>query len=399
MKVRLILFLAFLSALTACFTERDIDKISLHPSPDYMPHPDVEPLMLEIAETRDSLKRFSDNIQLLYKVLHYDSVFNQKKELNVLTSGNVEISSLNDSTLLILEKMQGQFNTNERLIQYDVNKHQYKLVAGKGRGPGDLFFSEELAIHQNKAYVAMQGFQISVFNCELVTCEHEKVIETEYNSYSLAPSEENLLFIGMATYGLEQSSDPSSTKQNLIFKMDYDGEILDSFFPVYNFRSPIIRGSLNEGGTVRRFLPTNSTIVTMEYFPYIYEYDGSGKLKMKYEIPRFQKSFYEYNENKRGAKFLNSGDNSSVILTQKLSDWELMIIIKERRNAEWISREEGFKGEEWNSYYIFNVEEKQLYRVGDDVVTQPYDGEERVIHVVEQGVIINDMGTLSFIKS
>ena len=219
------------------------------------------------------------------------------------------------------------------------------------------------------------------------------------SNYSIAPAGENLSFLGMATFGLEQSPDPSKTKQNLIFKMDDDGRILDSFFPVYQFKSPIVRGNLNEGGTVRRYPLHNSTIVTMEYYPFIYEYDDNGNLKAKYKIPGFVQSFYEYDENTRGSTFLNRGDNSSIIFTKKINNHELLIGLKERRDAEWISREEGFKGEEWISYYVFNVENNQFYHIGDDAFTQPYSGQKKGFHVVNKGLVINDMGTLYFIEN
>jgi hypothetical protein len=385
--------------LTACSGSTDTVPISLHPSPEYMPHPDVEPVMLEVAEAGDSIERFSDNIRLLYRVLHDDSLIVQKTELNVLTGGNVEISSLNDSTLLILDKMVGQSYSNEQLIQYNIKNRTVEIVAVQGRGPGDLFLSEELEADRDKVYIAMQGFQISVFNCDVHPCEHEKVIETKYNHYSIAPYGEQIFFLGMAPFGLEQSLDLSKTNQNLIFKMDDDGRILDSFFPVYQFKSPIVRGNLNEGGMVRRYPLHNSTIVTMEYYPFIYEYDDNGNLKAKYQIPGFVQSFYEYDENTRGSTFLNRGDNSSIIFTKKINSHELLIGLKERRDAEWISREEGFKGEEWVSYYIFNIENNQFYHIGDDAFAQPYSGQKKIIHVVDQGVIINELGTLYLINN
>jgi hypothetical protein len=314
-------------------------------------------------------------------------------ELNLLTTGDLDISSLNDSTFLILEK------DNDRLIKYNANRNEYEVVAEQGRGPVDLFFSEDMTIHNDKAYIAMQGFQISVFNCEAGLCEHEKIIETDYNNYSVAPSDDYILFLGMATFGFEQSPDPANTKQNLIYKIDNDGNLLDSFSSVYRFRSAILRGRLNSGGTVNVYPSYNTILVTMEYFPYIYEYDIDGELKQKYELPEFQQSFHQYSEKTSGVAFLNRGNNSSIKFTKKLNEQLLLIGLKERRNVEWISREEGFKGDEWISYNIFNVEDKRFYHLGDGLPNQPYSGKESVMHIADQGVIINNLGTLYFIKN
>lgn len=388
------LFVLLITVLSACSDGSYTENVSLHPITENMPHPDIEPVILETSEPDNFLEKSSENIQLLHRFLQGGPVNDRKMKLNLLTTGNLDISSLNDSTLLILEK------DNDRLIQYNVNRNEYEVVAEQGRGPVDLFFSEDLTIHNDMAYIAMQGFQISVFNCEASLCEHEKIIETDYNNYSVALHDDYILFLGMATFGREQSPDPANTKQSLIYKIDNDGNLLDSFSSVYRFRSPILRDRLNSGGTVNIYPSYNTILVTMEYFPYIYEYDSDGKLKQKYELPKFQQSFHQYSEKTRGVAFLNRGNNSSIKFTKKLNEQLLLIGLKERRNVEWISREEGFTGDEWISYYIFNIKDRHYYHLGDDSLTdQPYSGKERVIHVVDQGVIVNDLGTLYIIKN
>jgi len=58
--------------------------------------------------------------------------------------------------------------------------------------------------------------------------------------------------------------------------------------------------------------------------------------------------------------------------------------------------ENGITGEMWYSYYIFDVEDEKLYKIGDDSPTS--FGESRRLFLVDGGVISSNNGTLHWIS-
>lgn len=387
MRYTLLLFLIF------CSCSRQYDtRYTEHPMTDALPYSDVEPEMLEIFELEGLLNAVPDNIQLLYEFLNHENTGLKKVELPILTSSDIDVSSINDSTLLILEK-----NANQ-LILYDLHQHDYDIIASQGRGPGDLDFSAELAVHNNKAFVAMEGFQISVFTCEHAICEYENTIQTKYNNYSIYPVNTSLFVLGMPPLSYTQSSESPDTENHLVRKTDTTGQVQFSFMPEYHFQAPLVRNEMHSNGQLRSFSNIEKTVITFGYLPFIYLYDFSGEFITKLEIPDFFQRILHYEEHpsRRGISKWDYGNYTRFDhLSSHAGDGSLFNRVEEIRDMVFLGLDEGFEGSKWYSYYLLDVDKKEFYKIGDDEETHVSQG--RKIYIIDQSLIIHDEGTLFFV--
>ncbi|NBC28117.1 MAG: hypothetical protein GVY08_14740 [Bacteroidetes bacterium] len=380
-------FVVLLFTSFSCSKESNKQGIIIHPIDDKIPHSNVPVEMLEVLNAGNYLDEIPENARLLYQILSDDSNEKKLEELDVMVTDKLDIQYLNDSTLLILDKEQNQ------LILYDLNDHETDVIAEQGRGPGDLFFSKELSVHNSKAYVGMQGFQIAVFNCQSGNCEHEKVIQTDYNNYSLAPTKDSIYFLGIAPFGRAQDPDPGNTDQFVIHRSNYEGDIDVSFLQIYDDKSPIVRDRMMSSGEVRVFTELNRAIITFHYFPYLFTYNSDGELIAKYEIPNFiQAKNLETEGDGIGTTLTFDGDYTYLSNTSKLSKRWLLLKMRQYRNVEYKFSEKSITGETWYTYFVFDVKNKKIYKIGDDSI-KPY-GQSNLFYLVKSGVIMNNNGKL-----
>ncbi len=397
-KDKVLIFISIFLFIS-CTRESNTNGITIHPVPEKMPYSSIEPEMLHVHDGGEVIDLFPESLQLLYSVINDDTegLYHTEPILlasgvndTLLTTGNIDVSSVNDSSLLILDR-----STN-RLIQYNINENKYDVIADQGRGPGDLYFSRELSVNGNVAFIGMQAFEISKFVCNSGLCEYAKTIQTDYNNYSVAPDTDHIYFLGISAFGREQDPDPANTDQYLIHKINYDGEVQQSFLPIYRHKSPMVRDAMNSGGRVRLFPESDTIVVTFSRAPYLYVHDSEGKLTAKYELPEYLQFYFESKEDRAGrisTHYKYAGNYSSIFYTSKLNERWLLLKTREDRNRVYHEMEERYSGTQWYSYYAFDVSEEKLYKIGEDF-KKPVGEERRVLHVIDQGLIINENGLL-----
>lgn len=387
----IILLLLF---LVSCGEQSNEGERVVHPVKEKIPHSDVSAKMLEVFDAGNYLDELPKSVQVLHHILNDSTTEQNSRELNIITTDRLDISDLKDSTLLILEK------DKNRLIHYDLATNKPTVVAEKGRGPGDLDFSKELSVNNGKAYVGMQGYQISVFNCKSGTCEHESVIKTDFNIYSLSPTNNHIYFLGIVPFGREQNPDPENTDQFTIHRANLDGEVDQSFLPVYKSEIPEVRNRMMSSGEVRTYPQFGKTLVTLASLPFLYTYDSTGELLTKYEYPDYIESFGYSSVKEKGGGWTTrisyDGDYTRLAYSSKLNEQWLLLKVKEYRGIKMILTESRSEGEIWVSYYALNIGNDKFYKIGDDNV---YDyPETRMLHVVGSGVISNEEGKLYWVN-
>jgi len=375
--------------LISCSNQSKEAEVVIHPQEENMPFSNVTVEKLDVIDAGNLLEILPENLKLFYRLLNGNSSEQDSIVLDLFTSSNLNIVSVNDTTLLILDKSQDQ------LVHYSLKDHKSTIIAKQGRGPGDIFFAEELTIDNGKAYVGMQGFQISVFNCQTGTCEHERVIKTDYNNYSISPTGDVIFFLGIAPFVKEQDFESKSLDQFVIHKADSDGDLDSSFFPIYDHKSPIVTDRIMSSGNIRSFKELNKAIINISRLPYLYIHDLNGEIITKYEIPNFiRPRGYKSIRTSDGGYRTNlsyDGDYSLLSLTSKVNEKWLLIQVNEYRNMEY-SLNEGISGNTWNKYYAFDVRNSNLIEIGSSEVI-PY-GIANYKYLIENGVVENNQGRL-----
>jgi len=381
---------SFIPSFFLLFACREAPKegdVIIHPVKEKIPHSGVPSKMLEVLDAGDHLENFPSEINLLHQILNGNVADQDSVELDILTSSELDLSSINDSTLLILDKEQN------RLIRYNMYEHKSEIIAEQGRGPGDLFFSKELSVNSGRAYIGMQGHKISVFNCQKERYEHEKIIQTKYNNYSLSPTDDFIYVLGISPFGRQQDPDPENTDQHTIHKVNHEGDIDLSFLPIYDDRSPIVRDRIMSEGSVRSFPEFDTTIITFQYFPYLFVHSLGGRLLDKYKLPAFKEAKnIESKVGELGTTLTFNGDYTYLRYTKKINEEWLLLKIQEFRDVNYVFSDQEIYGDTWYSYYIYSLDSEKFYKIGDDVI-KPY-GQPRIFYLIKSGVIMNRNGKL-----
>lgn len=388
MRNRLLIFLVL--SIAAC---TESSNTTLHPVEEKIPHAGVVADSLTLSETPDSIQKLPENVQVLHHFLSgkEDQLVIQK--LDVLTTGEVHISPVDENRILILEL------GNNRLIEYNRYEDEITVVASTGRGPGDLLFSQELAVHNQRAYVAMQGFLVSVFDCQFKPCEYLKKINTKINNYSVAPEGKEITVLGLPPFGNDEARSQVNNNRLVIHQFDDLGKKLNSFAPVYNTGYPLLQDEMTAGGTVRYFQGKNIYTASFTYFSSIFLYNTNGELINKFKIPDLKQGYYEFTTRDDGwfSGRVLYGDKSQISYTSKIDENWLLIRIREMEGVEFIDLQKGFRGNEWFSYFILNLNNFNYYKIGDDK-RFPF-GENRTIFLTKTGITINEAGNVYWVRN
>jgi len=386
--IKLLLF--FLILLISCNRDNEIDPwegikegFTPHPLAENMPHSEAVPIDLELLDIEQISNDLPSELRRLNSFLNGNHEEMRSVELNVFVSGlRINAFSLSDNKLILFDIFEN------KLLQYSLYNHNFLDLAPEGRGPGDLLFSRELNVDENRLYIAMQGFRVSRFICESEVCEYETTIETPYNNYSVTADGDQIFILGLAPFGREQDPNPGNTDQNAIHKIDQSGNVQQSFGPVYRHKAPIVREQMNSSGSVRYFPKHQLVTVSYSRFPFIYIYDSDGGFLDKYRIPDFKQGYYDYNET-TGTGISRGMDRSSIHATKKIDDDWLLITLQSYMSSE----DNRFTQSE---FYTFHIPTRQLYFIGKDELLPAREG--RVIHTTKAGLLLNQQGTLFWVR-
>lgn len=387
--MRILLSILFL-LITACAQERETDPwegikegFTPHPLVENMPHSEAVPIELELLDFEQISNDLPLEVRQLHSFLNGNHEEMRSVELNIFVSGlRINALSFSDKILLLFDI------SENRLLQYNLDNHRFLDLTEEGRGPGDLLFSRELNADGNRLYIAMQGFRIARFICETEVCEYETTIETPYNNYSVTAEGDQIFILGLAPFGREQDPNPENTNQFAIHKIDESGNVQESFGPVYRHKAPIVREQLNSSGSVRYFQKHQLVAVSYSRFPFIYIYDSDGGFLDKYRIPDYKQGYYDYNET-TGTGISRGMDYSSVQAAKKIGDDWLLITIRNYISVE----EDRFVQFE---YHAFHIPTGQMYLIGQDEMLPI--SESRIIHTTKAGLLLNQQGTLFWIR-
>lgn len=388
-----IIAILLFSLAISCDDQPNEGKVIVHPVEEKIPYSDEPAELLDVHDAGNHLEKFPESVHLLYQVLNEEETETEIVDLNLLTSSDIEIESISDTTLLILDKDQN------KLISYNLSKHESETIADQGRGPGDLLFTEELSAENLKAYVSSQNFKITVFNCQTRRCEYEKVIQTDYSAYSLSPTEKYIYYLGLRPYGVERNLDDGSENevQYSVHRTNINGNIETSFLPIYDDNSPIVSNRIMSEGNVRSFPDIDRIIVTFEHFPYLYIHNLNGELLNKYELPDFKEA--KNIESKIGelsTTLTFDGDYSYLRNSEKINNELLLLKIQEFRDVEYVFAEDIY-GDTWISYLIYDIENEKIYKIGDDEIVKY--GEKKMFYLSDSGLISNTDGKISWIRN
>jgi hypothetical protein len=396
-------YLFYLTFITVCFVscigsnEQDqadpLDGITegfeeAHPIPEKMPFSEVEAEQLAISEDFSSVT-LPKPLLTLKEFLEDDNRFTTI-ELTFLSMNKDHFfaKSLHNNQLLLLDVR------NDRLVQYDIKEGEYKKLAPTGRGPGDLLFAEEIQLFDDTLYIPMGGYRISVFDCKPDICEYARSLNTGLNNYSLTKKAGQLAVLSQPMFTGEADNEEAyySQDQSVHF-ISRDGEIEQSFVPIYDHLDPAIRWRVSAEGSIRSFEEHGYYTVNFSWFPYMYLFDENMNLERKYRFPGFKQGYIDSNPHTLTSTERHN-DQSYFTHTTKIDEDWLLIVKRNRENTERVRR--GIEADEVYTYYGFNLSNREMYLIGKDSEL-PTD-KQRAIHVTENGLLVNSSESMMWVK-
>lgn len=355
-----------------------------HPQSDRVPHADVRSDRLDINENITSVTNIPEQIELLHDILNGDHD-PERIELSLFYNNMhwLNIESLDQETLIIMEQF------NNRLVQYDLTTGQITELAEEGRGPGDILFTREMQLFDQKLYIAMQGFRVSWFDCSTGLCEFENTIDTGVNNYSVARTIDGLTVLGLPPFGFEDSPGmDEEIRQFTLHQFTEEGEKTEMFSPVYSHNIPMIPERMSAEGFVRYHPETERTILVSRWLPYLYIYNSDSELEEKYRIPDFIQGYYNLIVDEQISYFRNDLPGSLIRSVIPVDDQWLVIQITNRTNLRGINKSSRPPyAEEYDQhvkYYAFDMSADQLYMLGEDYYA---DEVPRLFYVADHGLV------------
>jgi len=353
------------------------DGYSPNPLLENLPHSDIGPSVIPLSEVNAVNPQWPATVKLLYNYLngtHDNLSFIKLSEL-VSDIDNFHVISVNDSLIVFLDE------DKNRLIQYDIGKNEYIELATAGRGPGDILFARDLAYYENNLYVSMQANRISKFDCSQIPCKYSETIQTEFNNQSVSPANDGLYIIGLSPIRSVETTTDDINNYSAHY-LNVSGDTRKSFIPRYEHVSLMVKEAIDSRGYINRTSINNNIYIGFSLTPFLYNYSSDNhQLVKKILIPNYEQGFYDYNSN-RGTGHTRSIDRTMMTYMEEISEkW----IVYQLKHFDYISDNER---RSWYSYYFFDIENQQIYKLGED------DKLNRSVFVAEHGLMINQEGEL-----
>ena len=296
-----LLSIALFVSTATCSGESDNDKQTadrrtadgriVHPIDDKLPHKEVDPVVVNREDRCASDKEYVTQVREAVEQQNTG----RRLDLNLPAHNHVEVASLDENTLLVL-------NTKPRanaLWQYDLRKDRAIKVAGRGKGPGELDFATDLAMQGDTVYVAQSSMQIDAFFCGSGPCQYERTIHTGFQLRNLA-SRADGKFVAMGLLPLQKDRAELEALEGALQVLTPKGEVIESFGETYDTDAWLIKSYYKRGANVDYGKGTNTYALSRKSLPYLYLYGKSGSIEKVYKIEYYEENITNYNpETKR----------------------------------------------------------------------------------------------------
>jgi hypothetical protein len=374
-----------------CNNKKNQDKFVFHPIEENIPYFNYE--HSKITKENNLSKTFDNGlseINLLTKFLKKTSKQDfQKLNLLVRDPYRFDATSISSNRLVLLDEL------SNRLIEYDLSSDTTVNLAKKGKGPGDINFPQGIHKDQNNINIPLADMRISQLNCSQRPCLYQRTIELDFRPYSLTKTDSNFAVLGSINVNNSGNNIQFESKLEEIRPIHFlkdNGEEINSFGNAYDVNGHwmLLRPLVNNGKI--RYLPSEDTYALIyQRFPFIYIYDSNFKMQKVYEISDFILGKQKYWPETGKVRIVKQ--NHSLIRNVKVIGGKYVLLEIEEKKDQQTS---DFK-RTWSrsfDYYLLNISNDKSYYLGS---TSP--NEKQSIHVLDNGMLINNNGVLHWKSS
>jgi len=390
--------------VSACGPEpSDQLEYLIHPVPEFIPYYDNDHVVVDGGPSVDALVDVPRPIALLSDYLD-DPERVDARELQTFVSESpweFRVRAIDEHRLIMvallhyaeLERRVEDYDA--RLVEYDLRTDAYVNHAEEEPDIGHLEQISDIKFRDGVLFVAHMPQEISQFDCTSAPCVYERS-GSFYERQSVA-SPRALVPVTDSTLAVFS---PRPMTRGLPFAEHY-ADIVKAYDEEYNQVKAF--GSTYNGprnAYNRWFIrhigleyseEADRFAVTIRKLPYLYTYDGEGRLQASYQFdatvepmledtgsggPHQRYTFFERNP-KRSYYLLTEVDGLAVVV------WES--IERESLDVEEATYH--------YDYHAIDLANQEVYHIGSDT----YVGtQERLVFVTEAGLVLHDGATLQF---
>ena len=363
----------------------------IHPIKENIPHYDQEHISIDTVRTFKNMQEKPERLELFHQYLrNSDRIITEKLNIEVGSPyPGFNVVSIDDGRLMVLDI------TNDRLLEYDLNDHNFLMLAERGRGPGDIMYSEEMVKHMNSIYIASGNMRISRFDCKTTPCEFDEVIPLKFSPSSIALAGDTLAVLGSVDVRAASGNKHEDGLKDLkaIHLLNGTGDNMSVFGETYNTDGHwmLLRPFVFDG--MIRYSPAEDLfILSFMMFPYLYIYDARDQsLKTTYEISDFLLGKQRYWPDI--GRLEVPMENYSIIRSTKIIENNLLWLEIETRKKRRIPNSH------WDllfTYYVVDLKNREAYYMGN--VEAEGNGSSEQFFFIENGLIIHRGGSLFWAK-
>ena len=403
--VRLFLTMLCLGlVVTACEPdEADQPEHPIHPVSEFIPYYDNDHVVVDGGPSVDALVDVPQPIRLLSDYLD-DPESVDARELQTFVSESpweFRVRAIDKHRLIMvallhyaeLERRMEEYDA--RLVEYDLRTDAYVNHADEEPDIGHLEQITDIKLRDAALSVAHMPQEISHFDCTSAPCVCDRTGTFRERQVVLSPRA--LVPVTDSTIAVFS---PRPITRGLSFAEHY-ADIVKVFDEEYNQVKAF--GSTYNGPRnaynlwfvryigLEHSEEADHFAVTIRKLPYLYTYDGEGRLQASYQFDAAVEPMIE-DTGRDGIHqrytFLERNPRRSYYLLTEMDG--LAVVVRESIEREDLDDEEATYQYD---YHAIDLANQEVYHIGSDT----YVGtQERLVFVTEAGLVLHDGATLQF---
>lgn len=337
----------------------------VHPYHENMPEIDANHVLITKDEGEDETPKL-EQLRYLKQVLKKGDIkLNKVKLAKITLTEGIKIVSVNTDRFIILDIEE------DRLVEYNLQLEESRVLSERGHGPGDLFLSSDMSLFKTKLYVSNKDGRISSYDCSEYPCRYSESIKLEkLVPYSLATTQNEMVLLGSNKIPPQRKPKSDSKIDNTsLWAYNYESELKNSFGQHYDVNGHwMLQNSFSEG-IVEYSEESNNYFSAFQRLPLIYLYDESYNLIKTLKISDFIVGEQEYDP-KTGRLSIVLDGFSMIEGMNYISENKILLVVKTLTNRRTVN-----KMYEWDilfDYYALDSNDFTSLFLGSDSTSSKY---------------------------
>lgn len=383
---QVIFFMSLLLLSVSCKSDREpMNRVVEHPISELIPHQDRNHIVIERNFSYENLIDPPEGLNLLYSYLE-NSVRIEYEQLEIMVKDveSLKIEAISHDRVIILD------TSNDRLIEYNFFENTSSIIAGFGRGPGELQHAIDITRAGDFIYVARRDMRLSRFNCKTEECAYDKTIVLEVQPISITSTQKGLaLTTGAMIRGGEEMVKNSSINFPAIQIVSMDeGKLLNSFGNIYNTQFMMVLERFSRTGMVT-YLPKQGHYVwASSWFPFIYFYNDEFELIETYKLENHIQNRFEFYPAEQRRSFSDQ-DHTKISELKKIENDKVLLVTTTQTNKQEMAGKTVYDYS--YDYYVIDHKNQKVAHLGTEDQTSSHQSKI----IIDQGNLFkNDGGIL-----